>query len=460
MRPKRLLWQVFAVILLIAVISTITAVWIVSQFDQHPLLAIFIALIIAVTLSNLLSRYLVNRLTGSISRLKNQADLIGRGNFSSSTSETEVEELTDLSNSMNIMAGNIDLHARAMQSQNLRQETIVSSMLEGVLAVDSDHRITSLNNAATNLLNLQSEEVIGRSILEVVRNSDLQRLISKTFVLNRPVETDITISGPNGELFLQAHGTLMQDASGENVGAVIVLNDITRLRKLENLRRDFVANVSHELRTPITSIKGFVETLVENRDMDDEERERFLGIIARQSNRLYAIIEDLLKLSRIELESDRGEIQLDSTNIAPVLRDAIGSCESSARTKNIRVELSTDESIRARINAPLLEQAIVNLLENAIKYSEPGTSVQLSASLVDKVLKISVRDQGVGIASEHLPRLFERFYTVDKARTRAQGGTGLGLAIVKHIVLAHGGNVTVESEVGKGSTFTIILRKF
>ncbi len=393
-----------------------------------------------------------------LAEIKSGAERIAQGDLESRVAVPEFEEIAGLAVAMNKMAVQLSERFRTVQRQNLEQEAIVSNMLEGVIAMDADQKLISINRAAARFLGLDANEAIGRSILEVMRNSDLQRLVAKTFVVGEPVEGDVTLTDPIlGERFLQAHGTLMRDAQQEVIGALLVLNDITRMRKLENLRRDFVANVSHELKTPITSIKGFVETLMEGATMSQEESQRFLQIIARQANRLHAIIEDLLKLSRIEQESERGEIVIELERLVDVLQAAITSCELKASAKQIRISLDCSESIQARINAPLLEQAIVNLIENAIKYSEPETEIVVAAGISDKLLLITVRDHGNGIAKEHLPRLFERFYTVDKARSRAQGGTGLGLAIVKHIVLSHGGNISVQSEVGKGSIFTISL---
>ncbi len=393
-----------------------------------------------------------------LAEIKSGAERIAQGDLESRVAVPEFEEIAGLATAMNKMAVQLSERFKTVQRQNLEQEAIVSNMLEGVIAMDADQKLISINRAAARFLGLDAEEATGRNILEVMRNSDLQRLVAKTFVVGEPVEGDVTLTDPIlGERFLQAHGTLMRDGHQEVIGALLVLNDITRMRKLENLRRDFVANVSHELKTPITSIKGFVETLIEGSPMSPEESQRFLQIIARQANRLHAIIEDLLKLSRIEQESERGEIVIELERLIDVLQAAIASCELKAAVKQIKISLVCPESIQARINAPLLEQAIVNLIENAIKYSEPETEIVVSAGINDKLLLISVRDQGNGIAKEHLPRLFERFYTVDKARSRAQGGTGLGLAIVKHIVLSHGGSIGVQSEVGKGSIFTISL---
>jgi two-component system phosphate regulon sensor histidine kinase PhoR len=244
---------------------------------------------------------------------------------------------------------------------------------------------------------------------------------------------------------------------GNTVSALVVLNDVTRLKALENIRRDFVANVSHELKTPITSIKGFLETLREGALKDPEHAERFLDIIIKHTDRLTAIVDDLLSLSRIERDAEKGEIALQDLRIAEVLDAVSKACRKRAQLKNIKLECEADDTIVAQINATLLEQAIVNLVDNAIKYSEPDQTVIVRAEKIGDEVVIKVVDEGCGIPRDHLERIFERFYRVDKARSRKVGGTGLGLAIVKHIVSAHGGRITVESSVGRGSTFSIYL---
>jgi two-component system phosphate regulon sensor histidine kinase PhoR len=218
-----------------------------------------------------------------------------------------------------------------------------------------------------------------------------------------------------------------------------------------------VANVSHELKTPVTSIKGFVETLLDGAMRDPTDAERFLRIIARQADRLHAIIEDLLSLSRIEQSEDADDISLETAPLAGVLESAMNACQAGAAEREIAVTLECEAGLTAKINLLLLEQAVVNLLDNAIKYSDPGRQVSVVAHSVDGEATISVADHGVGIAQEHLSRIFERFYRVDRARSRKLGGTGLGLAIVKHIVQAHHGSVTVDSTLGVGTTFTIRL---
>jgi len=315
-----------------------------------------------------------------------------------------------------------------------------------------------MNQAAGQLLEIDPSSVHGRAIQEVVRNIDLLRFVARTLASMWPVEGDIILHN-EGERFLQAHGTILRDTQGRGMGALIVLNDVTRLRRLENVRREFVANVVHEIRTPVTSIKGFSETLLDGALEDPKNAKQFLGVIARQTDRLNAIIEDILSLSRIEQEAENAEIVLREERLVDMLQVAIQLCETKAAAENVGINLVCEEDILARINPPLLEQAVVNLIDNAIKYSGQGSVIHIEAARKEAEIIISVRDEGCGIPEEHLPRLFERFYRVDKARSRKLGGTGLGLAIVKHIIQAHGGRVTVDSTLGKGSTFQLHLPK-
>jgi two-component system phosphate regulon sensor histidine kinase PhoR len=388
--------------------------------------------------------------------MKRGADLFARGELHYRLSVPYVGEAAELVEAMNQMASQLDSKIQAITDRLNEQDTILSSMSEGIIVIDSDERVVNLNRAAVLLLEVDLADVRGKMIHEIVRNNDLLSFVSQTLSSTDPTEGDIVFR--NGyERYIQAHGTILRDHRGRRVGALIVLNEVTRLRRLENIRRDFVANVSHELKTPITAIHGSAETLRDGAIHDLKDAEHFLNIILNQTNRLNSIIEDLLKLSRIEEEAERGGIVLEERAIMDVLQTAIQVCDLKATERGIRIDLSCDERLQGRINHPLLEQAVVNLIDNAIKYSDPGSTVHVEAERTDDEIVISVQDHGPGIEGEHLSRLFERFYRIDRGRDRQLGGTGLGLAIVKHIARAHGGTVSVESSPGKGSTFRIHL---
>uniref|UniRef100_A0A7V6A662 histidine kinase n=1 Tax=Desulfobacca acetoxidans TaxID=60893 RepID=A0A7V6A662_9BACT len=403
------------------------------------------------------SLVLSRRLTRPLEEFRRGAERFARGDLSLKLPRPDLAELVGLGETMNHMAAQLDERIGTIIRQRQEQEAVLASMVEGVIAVDSRSRIISLNRAAANLLGMDPAFVIQRSMNEVVENPDLQWFITRSLAASETIEGEINLHGDKPR-FLQAHGTTLKDSQGKAFGVLIVVHDVTRLRQLENARRDFVANVSHELKTPITSIKGFVETLLEGAMLDPDHAEEFLRIIGRQADRLGAIIEDLLSLSRIEQEAEQGKIHLVGRKIRTILKAAIQACNTRSAEKKIAVNLDCPEDLRARINGPLLEQALINLIDNAVKYSDPGSLITVQAHKEDGQVVINVKDQGVGIAKEHLPRLFERFYRVDPSRSRKVGGTGLGLAIVKHIAQAHGGKVGVESTPGQGSTFTIVLQ--
>ena len=337
---------------------------------------------------------------------------------------------------------------------NNEQEAVLAGMAEGVLAIDADRRVISLNRSAGHLLGVGPAEIMGRALHEIVRNPELLRFVDQLLSTKKPLEQDI-IFRQTDERVLQVRGTLLANTQGLGFGAVFVLNDVSRLRRLENMRRDFAANVSHELKTPITSIKGFIETVLDGATPEDTER--FLRIVARQADRLDAIIDDLLSLSRIEKEAEASDIVLATTRLKEIVYGAAHDCLLKADERGVKFDIQCPDDAQARVNALLLQQAVRNLLENAVKYSDSGGFVVVSVEALPDEVRIAVIDRGCGIAPEHHARLFERFYRVDKARSRKLGGTGLGLAIVKHIVLAHRGRVTVESALGKGSKFTIHL---
>ncbi len=395
-------------------------------------------------------------LVGALHEIRLGADHLARGEWNYRLPDNPSEELGMLAESLNSMAAQLDERIQRILRQQSEHQAMLSSMEEGVMAVDHTGTVLSVNDPCASLLGVEAGKLRGRSIYEVLRKPDLLKFIENAQASTKSLDGDLRFFSPE-ERWLHAHGTALHDARGQKIGVLIVLHDVTRLRHLENVRRDFVANVSHELRTPITSIKGFVETLLEDGLDDQGNAMRFLGIVLRQVNRLDAIINDLLLLSRIERGSDDQRIETDPEPLVQVLQVAQETCEKKAQDKSIQIAVDCPHDLVAKINAPLLEQAVINLIDNAIKYSEAGATVRVTAACEQTVAVIRVIDNGCGIAANHLPRLFERFYRVDKARSRELGGTGLGLAIVKHIMTAHQGTVQVESAVGRGSTFTLRL---
>ncbi len=400
--------------------------------------------------------YVSRRLSLPLERMKEGAQLFAKGDLSHRLPIPNTRELAGLALAMNQMANQLDEKMKSVVRHRNELEAVLASMKEGVIAMDQEERILSINQAAAAMFNKDPWEMESRSIQETIRNADMQKFVKSALKNGGALEADITMYQAD-ERVLNLHSTRLLDAKGEAMGILVVLNDVTRLRRLENMRRDFVANVSHEIKTPLTAIQGFVETLLQDSEEVSENTFRFLNIIDRHVHRLVAILEDLLDLSRIESDGERKYISFVETPVEDVVQTAIQVVESKANSKNIRIDFDFDNTLMADMEPPLMEQAVVNLLDNAIKYSSPGSTVEVKAEDAGKDVRLSIRDCGVGIAKDHLPRLFERFYRVDKARSRNMGGTGLGLAIVKHIVQAHEGTVSVESAPGKGSVFTLIF---
>lgn len=413
-------------------------------------IAILLIVIIAV-ISLILSR----RISRPIGELKNGAERFAGGEFEQKIYTTGGYEIGMLADSMNKMADDLDKRIKLLSLQKNEQEAILSSMTEGVIAIDNKEKILNYNLAAEKMLNFERDSK-GKSIREAVINSDFLNFAARTLSEKRNIEGEILIYN-HDERIIKVQGTSLLNSNNRKIGALIVLNDITKIRKLEKIRKDFVSNVSHELRTPITSIKGYLETALDEHLQSGENVQKFLNTALKQVDRLNKIIEDLLSLSRIEQAEKENFLDQQPVSIKNILESAIQSCQLSANEKDVTVLLSCPENLQVKAQSQLFEQAVANLLENAINYSGSKSEVRIEASADDDNVVVKVVDHGIGIEKKHHDRIFERFYRVDKARSRSTGGTGLGLAIVKHIVQAQGGSISVESAPGQGSTFTIKL---
>ncbi len=332
---------------------------------------------------------------------------------------------------------------------------ILGQMTEGVVAVDSAGRVILVNAALSKLLGVDAENARGRSYLESLRHHGLVSLLGVVLERKERLSRELRLFAPD-ELVFDAYAVPLLDA-GQPTGALVVLHDITRLRRLEQMRRDFVANVSHELRTPLSSIRGYAETLREGAVDDKEHRLEFLKTIEEQAQGLTKLVDDLLDLSAIE--SGHRPPRLAPVEAGPLAREVARHFGAAAAGRGVALSVTLPEDLpRVLADKDQLRQVLVNLVDNAVKYTESGGAVEVSARAQGAEVVFAVRDSGLGIPEADLPRVFERFYRVDKARTREAGGTGLGLAIVKHLVEAQGGRVWVESRQPGGSTFSVALR--
>ncbi len=342
-----------------------------------------------------------------------------------------------------------------LEEQATRTITLFDRMIEGVIVLDSKGFIRLSNKAASSLFGF-SNPAVGRSLIEVVRNYEVNEIISRLAEDSEVLGHDLRIEGVNPPRFLQINALALRNRDGMYDGAILVFHDLTRMRELEVVRQEFVGNVSHELRTPLSLVKSAVETLIDGAKDDTKTLGRFLEIIERNANRLSLLIDDLLLLST--LDSGRMQLQLQAVGLYLAINEISEDLLPAAQRRGITIVNQVKEDIYASADPNRLRQVLSNLIDNAIKYGKNEGSIYISSSvLATKRIEVRIMDDGPGIPLDVQSRIFERFFRVDKARSRDQGGTGLGLAIVKHVVQAHGGDVRVESELGKGSTFIFTL---
>jgi two-component system phosphate regulon sensor histidine kinase PhoR len=367
--------------------------------------------------------------------------------------------LQNITRKMELMAERHRERIEELTRQRHELESILSTMQEGILLISSSEKILMINASAATMFGIGEppESLTGSTIADSLRSSELHQAVERLVESARGIRERIQVYDRSREQYriLDLTGLYIDPAHLPDARILLVLHDISDLMRLEQVRRDFVSNVSHELKTPITTIQGFAETLAGGALEDPAVARDFLNIITKQSHRMESIITDLLTLSRLEQQGS--ELQRREFDLEEMLKDVIDVCFSAADEKRINIHQSITGGTGAYVNANLLEQAIINLVENAIKYGTAGGDVWVNIENDRDSLVIIVRDNGPGIPRRDLPRLFERFYRVDKGRSSSMGGTGLGLAIVKHIAGAHGGNVRVESVVGQGSSFTMTL---
>lgn len=415
----------------------------------YRLLAIFL---IGQALAAGFAYWLLNSLSRRAARLEAYAEHLLNPNVAVQDLPVENDALGALAQSLQRTAARFGKLVETLELEGARRETILASMLEGVLVVNKDLRVTFCNDSFARAIGARIPVTAGIALLELVRDPALIEILTRALATGGRVEKRITLLSAADHSFEVLAGPL---AGSPQPGALAILHDVTQLERLERVRKDFVANVSHELRTPLAAIRGYAETLLDGAIDDRENNRKFLEIIMRQATRLTNIAADLLTLS--ELESNAGAGQPHLVSVSAVLESALRTVEPSAQVRGITLKGGKIDDVKVNGRELRLEQVFVNLLDNAIKFSRPNGEVLIEVQSVDGKARITIADSGIGIPSEDLPRIFERFYRVDKARSRDVGGTGLGLSIVKHVIEQMGGTVAVDSRLGEGSRFTITV---
>jgi two-component system phosphate regulon sensor histidine kinase PhoR len=414
----------------------------------YSILTILFGLLITIFISLKMSETIIR----PIKDFNTASKEISKGNYSKRITIRTKDELSELADSYNEMAATLDRTIFDLNYKKIELESIVDSLSSGIVAVDSFDKIILINPSACGMFDIaEGKSIYGDNIAEHIRNNQINSLLKDTIDKNKAYEKEII---ENGRLLNVSTCPFKQKGTTfENSGAVIFIQDITRVRKLEELKTEFVSNVTHELKTPITSIRGFIETLKAGSISNKEVATKFLNIIDVEAERLNSLIDDILQLSEIENKTE--DTDVENVNLKDSIDDVYEIMKKDADNKGINLINNVDESISMNMNKNRMKELFLNLVDNSIKYNIIGGSITIDAHNEEGKTIISVRDTGIGIPKEHIGRIFERFYRVDKGRSRDMGGTGLGLSIVKHIVGLYSGDISVNSEVGKGTEFMI-----
>jgi two-component system phosphate regulon sensor histidine kinase PhoR len=416
-----------------------------SDFRKRLWLASLVMLLVTGAASLLISRSFSDR----VERLRNFSDRVAEGDFRPLEANRSGDAMDALGVSLNQTASRLDRTIRTLTEERNLSSAILGSMVEGVAVVNASERLLFANPGFAEILDLDVPPQSGRALVEVVRQTELLEAVRQVLRGEPRVEAEI-VTGTLRQRFFAV--TVAAVSAAETSGAVIVLHDITDLRKLERVRRDFVANVSHEFKTPLTAIQGFAETLLAGAIDDAQNRVRFLEIILEHSQRLARLTDDLLRLS--QMDADRLGLEIQGVGVSQFVESCVETARRPAAERDLRISVNLSNRLPdIAADRRRLAEVLQNLLDNAIQYTPPGGQIMLSASANGSEVTFTVSDTGIGIPQTDQPRIFERFYRVDVARSREVGGTGLGLAIAKHLVEVHGGRIWVESEVGQGSQF-------
>lgn len=429
-----------------------------TEYSDRIVGNILVAAFAGVLLATLLGIRFLNMFTGPLADLTEATRSIAKGNFGEQVYFSSDDEIGQLAESFNIMSLELNKRIEELKESNMNNYAILKSMINGVIAIDNDLNIMFINSAAQQMFDIEEKEIKSINVSKAFQDHPLSILFNEEFSIYGDVKSELTLEHPHRVYRIFSNVIRDKDHTQNNMGLLLSFVDITQMRQLENMRKDFVANVSHELKTPLTSIQGFIETLKEGAADNKPVRDKFIDIIDIEANRLKQLIDDILVLS--DIEKSTAVSQDTAVDLKDVLSEISEMMKQIAERKAIQVHYELPKQLSSlQGNKVWLKQMLINLIDNGIKYTPENGEVWLRVNENYKEFELVVEDNGIGIEADHLERLFERFYRVDKARSKKAGGTGLGLAIVKHIVLSMKGSITVESEVDQGTRFIIKLPK-
>ncbi|PWA11237.1 PAS domain-containing sensor histidine kinase [Pueribacillus theae] len=440
----------------IGVVRTAISLETIDKATKKLWVSLFSILGVTLVLSGLVSMSLAKGITRPIEEIMKAARRLSKKDYSSRVKVRTKGEIGQLSSAINVLASSLQRQMEEIQENQQQLTSILSNMVSGVMLVNYSGKIQLVNPAMEKFLEQQQENLVGRCYEETGENFGLSERIERCMKEGEHLHEELHVYRPK-ERILDAHLAPYLGEQKEMKGVIIVLHDITDIRRLEKMRSEFVANVSHELKTPITSVKGFAETLLDGAMYDEELCRSFLKIIYDESDRLHRLISDILHLSKIE--HHLLPLQLEMVNVAKLINETVETLQEEITKKEISISLPEAKNVYVEGEKDRVRQIILNLVSNGIVYTPKGGKIEVNLLEKEKEIDLIVRDTGIGIPKKDIPRIFERFYRVDKARSRHSGGTGLGLAIVKHLVESHKGQIQVDSVEGKGTTFTITLPK-
>ncbi|ABR49226.1 multi-sensor signal transduction histidine kinase [Alkaliphilus metalliredigens QYMF] len=422
-------------------------------FLRYISISIMVGLVVAMGIGY----WQIGSIIKPIKELKAASKLISKGDFKKRIKVKTNDELQDLGDSFNKMAMKLEKMISAIKDQNIKMDSMLTGMTDGVIALDLNKKILLINHESRELLNVEQDVVIGSPMDKAIQNNEMYEMIENTFIHKKSYEEEMKLMDENKRI-VKVKSSLMKNKNDNDdvIGVFLLIQDVTEIRKLEALKSEFAANVSHELRTPLTLISGFVETLQSWESLDEKDRKMALNIIELETERLKRLINDILRLS--EIENIQRLAKYEVLDIEGLINEVQYMMSGIAAKKNIQLKTHIEKNVHTLFgNSDWFKQMLVNLIENAIKYTPTGGQIKVSAKNEQNEISIMVMDNGIGIPKEDCERIFERFYRVDKARSRDVGGTGLGLTIVKHIVTEFGGTIEVSSKLNQGSHFKVRL---